>query len=145
MSAFVTTHSQPPAKYLTADELAAIIKSSDKVAEKDYLVVDVRDDDFVGGNIVGCHNQPSGKFMLHVHDLARKTKDVPLVIFHCALSQVRGPKAARIYNETRRNLFPEDNYEVAVLREGFTTFQAKYKDDPVLVEKWEAEYWSTDY
>jgi len=69
-------------------ELAEIMKSG-KVARKDFLVVDVRDDDYEGGNIKGCLNYPSRQFLLEVDGLVKKTKDVPLVIFHCALSQVR--------------------------------------------------------
>ncbi len=69
-------------------ELAAIMKS-EKVAGKDYYVVDVRDDDRIGGNIKGSHNAPSSQFYVHVHDLVEKTKDIPTVVFHCALSQVR--------------------------------------------------------
>ena len=75
-------------KYMTSDELAAIIKS-DKKSMKDYAVVDVRDDDFRGGNVKGCINTPSGTFFNSVDDLVEKTKDVPLLIFHCALSQER--------------------------------------------------------
>ncbi|KAG5636496.1 hypothetical protein H0H81_007830 [Sphagnurus paluster] len=123
-------------------ELADIMKS-DKIAQKDFLVVDVRDDDFEGGNIKGCLNKPSRNFLTSVDALVKDTKDVPLVIFHCALSQVRGPKAARIYEETRQNLQEEGEapYEVAVLREGFTQFQYKFKDDPTLVENWDKETW----
>lgn len=62
---------------------------SDKTAKKDFLVVDVRDDDYVGGNIKGSLNQPSGEFLTSVDSLVKQTKDVPLVIFHCTLSQVR--------------------------------------------------------
>lgn len=89
---------------------------SDKVPMKDYCVVDVRDDDWHGGNIKGSHNSPASIFHAKVDELAMKTKDVPLVVFHCALSQVRyavyehtsvflpshhdvitrGPKAARV-------------------------------------------------
>jgi Cdc25 family phosphatase len=69
-------------------ELAALMKS-DKEATKDFVVVDVRDDDFFGGNIKGAINQPSRTFLMHVDGLVRQTKEVPLVIFHCALSQVR--------------------------------------------------------
>jgi rhodanese-related sulfurtransferase len=72
----------------TRQELAAIIKG-DKVADKDYLVVDVRDDDYVGGNIKSSYNLPSRVFTKNVDELVRKTKDVPVVIFHCALSQER--------------------------------------------------------
>lgn len=65
------------------------MKDDTKQAKKDFLVVDVRDDDFIGGNIVGCLNKPSGEFLNTVDELVKDTKDVPLVIFHCALSQVR--------------------------------------------------------
>ena len=63
---------------------------------KDYAVVDVRDDDYHGGNIKGAHNSPASVFLAKVDDLVKQTQDVPLVVFHCALSQVRGPKAARV-------------------------------------------------
>ena len=63
---------------------------SDKVVTKDYLVVDVRGDDYAGGNIKNCLNQPSGDFFeANINALVQRTKDVPLVIFHCALSQQR--------------------------------------------------------
>lgn len=39
---------------------------------------------------------PSNEFLNNVDKLVKETKNVPLVIFHCALSQVRGPKAARV-------------------------------------------------
>lgn len=69
-------------------ELADIIKSNKK-PWKDYAVIDVRDDDWHGGNIKGAYNSPSHGFLLKVDELVARTKDVPLVIFHCALSQVR--------------------------------------------------------
>lgn len=62
---------------------------SDKVAKKDFIVVDVRDDDYSGGNIKGSLNQPSDEFLTNVDTLVKNTKEVPLVIFHCTLSQVR--------------------------------------------------------
>ena len=86
---------------------------------KDYVVVDVRDDDWEGGNIKGAVNHPSYGFLARVDELVKQTKDVPLVIFHCALSEVRcaslsrrlyfydasdmprrGPKAARVSSST---------------------------------------------
>lgn len=69
-------------------ELADMIKS-DKIPSQDYLVVDVRDDDYHGGNIKGSLNLPSREFLMNVDGLVKKTKDVPIVIFHCSLSQVR--------------------------------------------------------
>ena len=65
------------------------MKSEGKVPRKDFIVVDVRDDDYAGGNIIGSLNQPSSKFLMNVDGLVKQTKEVPLVIFHCAFSQVR--------------------------------------------------------
>ncbi|KZP18869.1 Rhodanese-like protein [Athelia psychrophila] len=131
------------AQYITGDELAAIIKS-DQVPGKDYLVVDVRDDDYAGGNIVKGQNWPSQDFYGKVGRLVGETKDVKTVVFHCALSQVRGPKMARIYGETRDRLQAagaDSAHQVLVLQGGFTQFQAKFKDDPKLVENWDKSVW----
>jgi len=129
-------------KYISADELSAIIKSS-KLPRKDYLVIDVRDGDFIGGHIVNCHNSPSATFPDKLDDLVKDTRDVPQIIFHCALSQVRGPKAARQYNDRRNQMRDDDDipHEVFVLRGGFTRFQEKFKDDPQLVENWNKDIW----
>jgi len=133
-------------KYITSEELAELMKTSGKVAGKDYVVVDVRDDDYVGGNVKDCINQPSREFLMGVDGLVKQTKDVPLVIFHCTLSQIRGPKAAKIYEETRSNVVTDDMpHEVAVLQQGFSGFQLKYKDDPALVENWDKEVWASDW
>ncbi|KAF7364947.1 Rhodanese domain-containing protein [Mycena venus] len=129
-------------KYISGDELAQMIKS-DKVAHQDYLVVDVRDDDYAGGNIKNALNLPSRDFQMGVYNLVQKNADIKVVVFHCALSQMRGPKAARIYEETRNNLnLAQDKpQEIYVLSHGFTEFQRKFKDDPVLVENWDKEVW----
>ncbi|KIY64479.1 Rhodanese-like protein [Cylindrobasidium torrendii FP15055 ss-10] len=136
----------PIIRYIEGNDLAAYMKS-DKVAGKDYLVVDVRDDDFAGGNIKGAKNVPSSTNYDAVESLVRDTKDIKRVVFHCALSQVRGPKAARIYAETRQNMLQEaepNQPEVLILRDGFTQFQVKYKDDADLIEGWDKEVWASD-
>ena len=69
-------------------ELSKIIKS-DKRSGSDYVVVDVRDSDFIGGNIINCRHVPSNVFSDKLDALVRETKNVPQVIFHCALSQSR--------------------------------------------------------
>jgi rhodanese-related sulfurtransferase len=78
-------------------DLSKIIKS-DKRPGKDYLVVDVRDDDFIGGHIPNCRNEPSTTFPDKLDDLVRDAKDVPQVIFHCALSQSRWVTARILYD-----------------------------------------------
>jgi Cdc25 family phosphatase len=69
-------------------ELAELMKSG-KAPNMDFVVVDVRDDDYAGGNIKGCLHLPSREFLTNVDSLVKQTKEVPVVIFHCALSQVR--------------------------------------------------------
>jgi len=130
--------------FIDSDQLADIIKGKG-VPMKDYIVVDVRDDDYAGGNIKGCINQPSNGFLGSVDQLVKKTQDVSLVIFHCALSQMRGPKAARIYEETCQNLLVDKCPRVAVLRDGFSGFQAKFKDDLNLIENWDKDVWAAEW
>jgi rhodanese-related sulfurtransferase len=62
---------------------------SGRTPNKDFLVVDVRDDDYAGGNIKGCLHLPSRDFLMNVDGLVKQTKEVPTVIFHCAFSEVR--------------------------------------------------------
>ncbi|KAJ4001668.1 hypothetical protein F5050DRAFT_1722410 [Lentinula boryana] len=92
---------------------------------------------------------PSKKFLMNVDQLVKETRDVPLVIFHCALSQLRGPTAARIYKETRQNVLSETDStsptKVLILRDGFTGFQDKFKDDAILVENWDKDVWASDW
>ncbi|KAG9005421.1 hypothetical protein FRB94_010900 [Tulasnella sp. JGI-2019a] len=134
----------PAYRYITGQELADLIKSDKKPLE-DFAIVDVRDDDFLGGNIVGCLRYPSEKYESSIAELIEKTKNVPKVIFHCALSQQRGPKAARIYAEqcAAQNEGAKTEKEVLVLRGGFTEFQSAFKNDPKLVEKWRKEVWGS--
>ncbi|KAK6903199.1 hypothetical protein I203_108463 [Kwoniella mangroviensis CBS 8507] len=131
-----------PYKYISAEQLAEIIKSKPASALKEFAVVDVRDSDFVGGNIVSALNYPSDTFHATVDELVQKLETVPKVIFHCALSQARGPKAARIYAETRSHALPEPaiQQEIFVLRDGFSGFQSKYRHDPELIEKFNKYY-----
>lgn len=128
-------------KYINPSELAVIIQS-DKKPNKDYLVVDVRDEDWVGGNIKGSRHVPSEKFLNEVDQLMKDTKGIPTVIFHCRLSQERGPKAAKVYEEMRNILHPSElGFEARVLRGGFYQFGETYKDNPKLVENWRDIVW----
>nr|XP_019013783.1 uncharacterized protein I206_01856 [Kwoniella pini CBS 10737]OCF52564.1 hypothetical protein I206_01856 [Kwoniella pini CBS 10737] len=129
-----------PYKYITA-EVPDLIKSKPTSELKEFAVVDVRDSDFVGGNIVSAINCPSDTFHANVDELVKKLESVPKVIFHCALSQARGPKAARIYAETRSHALPSSSsQEVFVLRDGFSGFQSKFRHDPELIEKFNKYY-----
>lgn len=95
-------------------------------------VIDVRDDDHVGGHIKGSQNVPSTALDYRMPELVRTLKDKEKIVFHCALSQQRGPAAARMYlRERDRSGVAEDGgtpkkQEVYILEGGFTQWQRKY-------------------
>lgn len=67
-----------------------MLKDPSKTAGKDYLVCDMRDDDRAGGHILSSVNYPSRSFHENtIDELIAKAGEVPVVVFHCALSQVR--------------------------------------------------------
>ncbi|WFD37039.1 protein-tyrosine-phosphatase [Malassezia cuniculi] len=138
----------PGYKYIEAAELVEKLKERETNPHA-VAIVDVRDDDFDGGNIVGARNVPSSVFSNRVLDVADELRSYEHVVFHCALSQQRGPKAARIYSEIREaaltnGRWPDDgmtagDQEVLVLRDGFVGFGPRYKDDKNLVENWKSD------
>ncbi|KAI8078413.1 hypothetical protein BDF21DRAFT_420462 [Thamnidium elegans] len=72
------------------EELYDLVLDTRKQPGKDYVIVDVRDADFKGGNIPGAVNVPANEMYDKANDLIREYANVPKVYFHCALSQVRG-------------------------------------------------------
>ncbi|KAJ1547920.1 hypothetical protein HK096_009077 [Nowakowskiella sp. JEL0078] len=122
------------------DELAAILKDKSKVPGKDYQVVDVRiDEDFATGHIRGATNITIDKIANSVEELQK----APTVIFHCARSEVRGPKAAL---EFEKQIGGSENTKqnVLVLRGGFTEWRKKYANDESLTEDYNEEFWKNE-
>eukprot|EP00803_Ostreobium_quekettii_P007139 evm.model.scf_1866.4 EVM.evm.TU.scf_1866.4 scf_1866:25197-26091(-) len=115
-------------------ELAALLKSPDR---ERTLVLDVRDDDFVGGHIKGCVNLTSDHFDddAEVDAIIKEhcvNKD--RVVVHCMMSQRRGPAcAARLADRVlASDLDPKPT--VFVLTSGFQKFGQLYSHDPDLCE-----------
>jgi Cdc25 family phosphatase len=71
--------------FISPQELKDLVTTSKPML--DYVIIDVRDDDFATGNIPGCVNIPSTLFMQQYRNYTDLYKHIPLVIFHCALSQ----------------------------------------------------------
>lgn len=77
-------------------------------------------------------------------ELIRTLKDKKMVVFHCALSQQRGPSAALRYARAREiALGPVEsqNQQVFVLHGGFVEWQQKYGNDLQLTEAYAADIW----
>lgn len=135
-------------------------------------VVDVRDSDHIGGHIRGSTWVPSSQLDHKVPELVRTLKDKEVVVFHCALSQQRGPSAALRYLREKERLDPGAGVQskgevkeegvgekgegsegqgqgkkqtVYVLKGGFTEWQQKYGEDEKLTEGYQKDIWEFGY
>ena len=90
-------------KYISPQDLKDLIKSK----SNDYLVVDVRDEDYRGGNIKGGINIPSEQFLPKLHQLIDDTQQKSKIIFHCTYSQQRSvylppPSYPKVHRRPRK-------------------------------------------
>ncbi|PWO01443.1 Rhodanese-like protein [Tilletiopsis washingtonensis] len=151
--------------YISGDALAARLKDAAASGSGARpAIVDVRDADFAGGHIVGARNVPSEEFHERVEGLVQSLAQQPTVVFHCSLSQQRGPAAARAYVAARSLALKQQRVdelpaaqrigseqgaqhavggqEVCILRNGFSEFGKLHKNDAQLVQDYDEEAWS---
>ncbi|OZJ02167.1 hypothetical protein BZG36_05240 [Bifiguratus adelaidae] len=133
------------APYADGEELARLIRDKSKISGKDYVVIDVRDDDYEGGHITGSKHFASGSLSSTMPEIINLYSQVPVVYFHCTLSQVRGPKSARMYKEALDLNGVRTDQTVKVLRGGFSQWQAKYRKEPGLIEDYNPRYWDAEF
>jgi rhodanese-related sulfurtransferase len=164
--------------YISRETLAAQIRAPQALTETPtntpglpptLAVIDVRDSDHVGGHIRGSTWVPSSQLDYKTPELIRTLKDKDMVVFHCALSQQRGPSAALRYlrekerleggegegksGESKEKEGKEEEEEeegkrkqkVVVLKGGFTEWQEKFGRDSRLTEGWEKGIWEDGY
>ncbi|KAM7195355.1 Rhodanese-like domain containing protein [Naviculisporaceae sp. PSN 640] len=153
---------------IQASTLSRMLLSPDHDPTK-IAIIDVRDDDYIGGHIKNAQNFPSHTLDATLPTLIRQLEDKPTVIFHCALSQQRGPGAALRYIRERdrlraakaakaskqKSLETADEQEkekdsefeqtVYVLDRGFVGWQEKYGTDERLTEGYRKELWEDGY
>ncbi|KAJ5347103.1 uncharacterized protein N7506_000356 [Penicillium brevicompactum] len=121
------------------DALAALLSTGEP---SDLAIVDVRDSDHVGGHIRSSTWVPSSTLDVRMPELIRTLKDKKMVVFHCALSQQRGPSAALRYARERESALGQDQpQQVFVLEGGFVEWQQKYGNDAKLTEAFAADIW----
>ena len=78
---------------ISREELADLVRAkSDSLA-----VIDVRDNDYIGGHIANGQNVPVNTHDFKMPELVRTLRGKDTVVFHCALSQQRGPSSALRY------------------------------------------------
>ncbi|KAF1834080.1 Cdc25 family phosphatase-like protein Ibp1 [Decorospora gaudefroyi] len=139
-------------EHMTRESLASTFTPS---LPSSTAIIDVRDSDHVGGHIKGSTWVPSSTLDHKIPELIRTLKDKDTVVFHCALSQQRGPSAALRYMRERERLTDartesrEEVHEkgsgkkqkVYVLEGGFTMWQEKYGENESLTEGYHKDVW----
>ncbi|KAK4833479.1 hypothetical protein QYF36_005666 [Acer negundo] len=76
--------------YITGSQLLSLKR------RPNLAIVDVRDDErSYDGHITGSLHYASGSFTDKISNLIQEVKGKDTLVFHCALSQVRGPTCAR--------------------------------------------------
>ncbi|OLL22789.1 CDC25-like phosphatase YCH1 [Neolecta irregularis DAH-3] len=106
----------------------------------DVVVVDVRDDDYIGGHISKSLHYPSSKLSETFPQLTDKLLPRKKVVFHCLLSQQRGPTAAKRYLEQLGNNNPEQ--KVYILAGGFSNWQKEYGSDSTVTKNYHKALWT---
>ncbi|KAI4733771.1 hypothetical protein E4T50_15671 [Aureobasidium sp. EXF-12298] len=152
---------------ISRESLASLLKEN----HPSLAIIDVRDNDYVGGHIAGGTNVPSNTHDFKMPELVRTLQDKETVVFHCALSQQRGPKAALRYLRERERMGGkgevgekegEGKAEVVegkegkegvkvkgqtvyVLEGGFVKWQEVYGEDKQLTEDYQKDIWEFGY
>ncbi|KAF6827654.1 trypsin-like serine typically contains c-terminal pdz domain protein [Colletotrichum plurivorum] len=140
---------------ITAERLSTLLLAEQAAADPSVAVVDVRDDDYIGGHIKGCIHAPSRTLDAMMPTLMRRLEGKKTVVFHCALSQQRGPSAALRYLRERDQILASKGSSgdqaapqpqtVYVLDRGFVSWQETYGTDERLTEGYSRELWKDGY
>ncbi|KAI1856810.1 hypothetical protein JX265_011451 [Neoarthrinium moseri] len=143
-------------KRISAAKLAEQLTAKAAGSGNDSIaIVDVRDDDHIGGHIAGSLHFPSRSLDAMMPTLLRQLDGKDTVVFHCALSQQRGPGAALRYLRERADLLakqkakgaapPDKAQTVYILDRGFVGWQEVYGTDEKLTEGYRKELWEDGY
>ncbi|KAI4188803.1 MAG: hypothetical protein LQ348_003882 [Seirophora lacunosa] len=144
---------------------------SPTTTSRTLAIIDVREGDYAGGHIRSSIHVPSATLDYRLPELVRTLKEKEKVVFHCALSQQRGPGAALRYLKERERLrggvkVGEEGLserqrdregvvegeggeegkeqEVLVLDGGFVKWQERFGRDERLTEDFAADVWEED-
>ncbi|KAI0017233.1 Rhodanese-like protein [Xylariomycetidae sp. FL0641] len=134
---------------ITAEKLRPMLEAAAKQPNPDVAVVDVRDGDYIGGHIKDCLHFESSQLDATMPTLLRRLEGKHSVVFHCMLSQQRGPSAALRYLRELEARGDEraKTQKVYVLDRGFMAWIELYDSDPKareLTEGYRKEIWKPE-
>ncbi|KAG2555370.1 arsenate reductase 2.2-like [Panicum virgatum] len=88
-------------------------------------IVDVRDEErSYDGHIAGSHHYASDSFADRMPELAQATGAKETLVFHCALSKVRGPSCAQMFHDYLSEAKEDSGVKnIMVLERGFNGWE----------------------
>ncbi|KAJ4979013.1 hypothetical protein NE237_009793 [Protea cynaroides] len=109
--------------YITGAQLLSLKR------RPNIAIIDVRDDERnYDGHIAGSVHYASSDFSEKIPNLLQEVKGKDTLVFHCALSQVRGPSCARRLVDYLSEIGKDVSIEnVLVLERGFNGWEASGK------------------
>ncbi|XP_027352589.1 dual specificity phosphatase Cdc25 [Abrus precatorius] len=106
--------------YITGSQLLSLRR------HPSIAIVDVRDEErSYDGHISGSLHYASGTFSDNISNLLQAVQGKDTLVFHCALSQVRGPTCARkFFNYLEERKEDTGIKNIMVLERGFNGWEA---------------------
>ncbi|PRQ43630.1 putative protein-tyrosine-phosphatase [Rosa chinensis] len=107
--------------YITGSQLLSLRRRPNNIA-----IIDVRDDErSYDGHIAGSLHYPNDSFYDKISNLAQEVKAKDTLVFHCALSQVRGPSCARKFANYLEEMKEDTGIkDILVLERGFNGWES---------------------
>nr|CAB3502280.1 unnamed protein product [Digitaria exilis] len=111
--------SRAAVSYVSAAQLVSMARDP-RVA-----IIDVRDEErSYDGHIAGSHHYASDSFTERMPDLAQATAAKETLVFHCALSKVRGPSCAQMFHDYLSKAKEDSGIKnIMVLERGFNGWE----------------------
>ncbi|ODQ57423.1 hypothetical protein WICANDRAFT_35202 [Wickerhamomyces anomalus NRRL Y-366-8] len=131
-------------RYIDPQVLRTWFSKGSPTGNGKFSIVDVRDHDYVGGHIKNCLHYPSTNLSETMQEVIEKVKQSDDIVFHCALSQQRGPSAAMKFLRSVQD-GDLDGKSVWILRGGFTRWQELYGEDNEVTEGYQKDIWKFGY
>jgi rhodanese-related sulfurtransferase len=114
---------------------------------KSYTIIDVRDEDRLGGHIPGSLNYPASSFEGETVDQIchrwGPSIEPHKLVFHCRHSLNRAPICARLMRQRLDLLWPENIIKIGVLEFGFEGWVFRFAQNSNLVEDYIASLWDS--
>jgi len=113
-----------------------------KSKDTSVVFIDVRDVDFVGGNIPGAVHVPYQEFDPKVTELVQKYGKYKHVIFYCLYGQLRSPSCALGFIKKLEDTHHDDLNNVFVLSGGFHEYLLKNLSNLSALDNYDSACWT---